>query len=464
MSYSKMDERDFAFLSDLLPASRLLLGGGIGEDYCHDEMNGVFARPDAVCFAETTGEVSAILRYAHARTLPVVARGSGSGLVGGAVALYGGILLVTTGMNRILELDRENLTLTVEAGVLLLELNRYLEEQGLFYPPDPGEKSATIGGNIATNAGGMRAVKYGVTRDYIRALTCVLPDGEVVTLGGKTAKMSSGYDLKDLICGSEGTLAVVTQAVLKLLPKPRHTVSLLVPYADFETAIESVPKIIASRATPTAIEFMERHAIRMAQDYMKKEFPDTNFPAYLLMTFDGSTKEQVRADYEAVAELCLDELRAKDVFLIDTEERHEMVWSARGVLLEAIKASTTEMDECDVVVPRSRIAELMRFSAEVEKKHRLRMPSFGHAGDGNVHIYLCRDDLAKDDFERRKARVFDELYQKAHELGGQVSGEHGIGYAKRPYLLRCLGRERELMRGIKRVFDEKNILNPGKVI
>ncbi|HOF99650.1 MAG: putative FAD-linked oxidoreductase [Firmicutes bacterium ADurb.Bin248] len=464
MSYSELNAGDLAFLEGLLTPARLLAGEAVGEDYCHDEMNGVSARPGAVCFAQSVEEISAVMRHAYRRELPVVVRGSGSGLVGGAVALCGGIMIVTTGMNRILELDLENLTLTVEPGVLLMDIVKYLDPLGLFYPPDPGEKSATIGGNIATNAGGMRAVKYGVTRDYIRALTCVLPDGEVIRLGGKTVKTSSGYDLKDLVCGSEGTLAVVAQAVLKLLPKPRHTVSLLVPYADYETAIASVPRIVASRATPTAVEFMERRAILMAQEYLKKGFPDTDYPAYLLMTFDGSTKAQVCADYEAAASLCLDELGAEDVFVIDTEERYDMVWSARGVLLEAIKASTGEMDECDVVVPRSSVAELLAFAAALSEKHGLRMPSFGHAGDGNMHIYLCRDELDRAEFERRKGLVFDELYEKARALGGQVSGEHGIGCAKRPYLMRSLGREYALMRGIKRVFDEKNILNPGKVI
>lgn len=462
--YNKFEKQDYENILTFIPKDRVYYGEEITEDYCHDELGGAYGKPDVIVFVKDTEEISKIMKYAYDHNLPVVVRGSGTGLVGAAVALYNGIMICTSMMNKILELDEENLTLTVEPGVLLLELNKYLEDKNLLYPPDPGEKSATIGGNISTNAGGMRAVKYGVTRDYVRGLTAVLPNGEIIKVGGKTVKDSSGYDLKDLICGSEGTLAIITEATLKLVPKPVCSVSLLVPFDTLEEAIESVPKIIASRAVPTAIEFMERETILFAEEFNGKKFPDTHYPAYILMTFDGSTKEGVKSDYEFVANLVLDKLGAKDVFLVDTDERHEMVWTARGVFLESIKASTTEMDECDVVVPRDKVAAFIKYTYELREKYGVRMPSFGHAGDGNLHIYICQDDLTKAEFDKKLKDVFDDLYNKAEEFGGKVSGEHGIGYAKREYLIKTLGVKHQLMKGIKKVFDEKNILNPDKVI
>jgi len=372
-------------------------------------------------------------------------------------------MLDMTRMNHILELDPDNSTITVEAGVLLMDLSAYVEKRGFFYPPDPGEKSATLGGNISTNAGGMRAVKYGVTRDYVRGLTVVLADGTVLELGGKVAKNSSGYSLKDLVVGAEGTLGIVTQAILRLLPLPAKTVSLLIPFNSTEEAIQTVFKVLTSRVIPTAVEFMERETLLLAQDYLGKAFPDTASPAYLLLTFDGSSPAQVAEEYELIAQLCLDN-GAVDVFIVDTDERKEVVWGTRGAFLEAIKASSNQIDECDVVVPRNRLVEFIKYTHELAAATRVRIPSFGHAGDGNLHVYLCRDNLDEAAWHALVQEVFDKLYARSEEMRGQVSGEHGIGYAKRDYLRHQLGDEQiALMRGIKQVFDPTNILNPGKV-
>ena len=250
MSYKKFDDNDLKFLQGVCGAERVTARDDIGEDFCHDELGGTRARPDAHVKAMSTEEISKIMKYAFEKLIPVTVRGSGTGLVGGAVPLEGGILLDTSGMNRFLELDEKNMTLTLEPGVLLMEVGKYVEEHNLFYPPDPGEKTATIGGNISTNAGGMRAVKYGVTRDYVRALEVVLPNGEIVELGGKIAKNSSGYALKDLIVGSEGTLGIVTKATLRLIPLPKFKISLLVPFPNLEAAIKTVPLIIRSSSVP----------------------------------------------------------------------------------------------------------------------------------------------------------------------------------------------------------------------
>ncbi|EJE7236236.1 FAD-binding oxidoreductase [Clostridium sporogenes] len=463
MEYKKLDVKDIEFLKSVVGQERVYTGEDINEDYSHDELGGISKIPDAMVEVLSTGEVSKIMAYAYKNNIPVVARGSGTGLVGASVPIHGGIMINMTKMNRILEIDEENLTLTVEPGVLLMEIGKFVEEHDLFYPPDPGEKSATIGGNISTNAGGMRAVKYGVTRDYIRGLEIVLPNGKVLEIGGKVVKNSSGYSIKDLVCGAEGTLAIVTKAILKLLPLPKKAVSLLIPFPNLEMAINTVPKIIKSKAIPTAIEFMQREVILAAEKFLGKKFPDNSSDAYLLLTFDGNTKEDIEKDYEKVADICLEE-GALDVYISDTDERKEAVWSARGAFLEAVKASTTEMDECDVVVPRNKVASFVKYTDELQEQFDVRIRSFGHAGDGNLHVYVLRDNLTKEQWDEKLKDVFECMYKKSVELNGLVSGEHGIGFAKKPYLFEQYGEEyMELMKNIKLAFDSKNILNPGKV-
>ena len=462
--YKKIDSNDINYLKSFIPCERLFVGEEISHDFAHDELGGAESMPEVLVFVISTEEVSKIMKYAYDNEIPVVARGSGTDLVGAAVALQGGIMICTKKMNHILELDENNLTVTVEPGVLLMELQAYVEEHSFLYPPDPGEKSATIGGNLSTNAGGMRAVKYGVTRDYVRGLTVVLPNGNIEHIGGKTVKNSSGYDLKDLIIGSEGTLCIITEAILKIVPLPSENVSMLLPFKTMEKAIEVVPEIIKSKASLTAIEYMSLDTIISAEKFLGKKFPNTNYEAYILLTFDGNNSKAIEEEYTKVADLCI-EHGAIDGYFVDTDERKKSVWSSRGAFLEAIKASTDEMDECDVVVPKSKVADYIKYTHEVAKQVNVRIPSFGHAGDGNLHIYICRDNLSENDWKSKLKQAFDLLYAKAREFGGQVSGEHGIGYAKKEYLKQQLGESQiELMRGIKKVFDPKNILNPDKVI
>jgi len=462
--YKKVESEDISYLKSIIPAGRIFVHEEISNDYAHDELGGIEAKPEVLINVLSTEEVSQIMAYAYEKEIPVVARGSGTDLVGAAVALQGGIMICTKLMNRILEVDEANLTVTVQPGVLLMDLQAYVEDRDLFYPPDPGEKSATIGGNISTNAGGMRAVKYGVTRDYVRGLTIVLPNGKIEHVGGKAVKNSSGYDLKDLIIGSEGTLCIITEAILKLLPKPIYSVSMLLPFLTMEKAIEVVPHIIRSKASLTAIEYMSLDTIISAEEFLGKKFPDTNYEAYILLTFDGNNMKEIEEEYTKVADLCI-EHGAIDGYFVDTDERKKSVWNARGAFLEAIKASTDEMDECDVVVPKSRVADFIKYTHEVSREVELRIPSFGHAGDGNLHIYLCRDGMEESIWKQKAEDAFERLYARAREYGGMVSGEHGIGYAKKVYLEKQVGDQQiELMRGIKKVFDPKGILNPGKVI
>ena len=462
--YKKIDQNDITYLSTLFDEKYFFIGDDIPEDYSKDELGALVRKPDILIFVRNANEISSVMKYANDNKIPVVVRGSGTGLVGGCVALEGGIVLCTSKMNKILELDENNLTLTVEPGVLLFEIYQYVESRGYFYAPDPGEKTATIGGNISTNAGGMRAVKYGTTRDWVVGLEVVLPNGKIEQFGKKVVKDSTGYSLKNLIIGSEGTLAVVTKAILKIIPKPKETLSLLVPFETREDAIDAVPEIIKAQLNTTAIEFFERNTILLSEEFLGKKFPEKRSDAYILLTFEGHNKQELKFNYSAAAEICIRELKAIDAYIVDTDDRKDTVWKARGAFLEAIKSSTVEIDECDVVVPRSEVSEFIKFTYELQAKYNIRIPSFGHAGDGNLHIYICRDNYTKDEFNNILEQVFNELYERAISVGGLVSGEHGIGYAKKHYMKRQLGDTQiELMNGIKKVFDPNNILNPGKI-
>jgi len=465
MKYKKMTQEDFSFLAGIVGSEFISIKDDIEEDLAHDELKTVFSYPEIHVSVINKLQIMEIMKYANSNLIPVTVRGSGTGLVGACVAIHGGILLDTTKMNKIIELDKINMTLRVEPGVLLMEIFEYVEKENLFYAPDPGEKSATIGGNIATNAGGMRAVKYGVTRDWVRGLELVLPDGELITTGGKVVKNCSGYSIKDLVIGSEGTLAIVVEATLKLIPLPQKTVSLLIPFENKEAAIAAVPQVMMDHSIPTAVEFLDKQALRFSEEFLGKKIPNSDYDSYLLVSYDGNSDNQINDDVEALSDLCVNSLGAIDVYLVDTEERKDSVWSARGAFLEAIKASTTEIDECDVVLPRSHITEYLQFTQKVSEDLNIRIPYFGHAGDGNLHIYFCKDNLSDEDWKNKIEVGFKKMYDKAFSFGGLVSGEHGIGYAKKLYLKEQVGKKQmNLMIGIKQVFDPKNILNPGKVV
>ena len=463
-TFAKVTGEDLAFFESILPG-RVFSGGNVSSDYEHDEMTiyGLYA-PEAVLLAQNTDEISAVLRYCCQKGIAVTPRGAGTGLCGGCVAVRGGIVLSTERMKRVLEVDEKNMTATVEPGVLLMEFPKALEGTGLFYPPDPGEKTATMGGNAMTNAGGMRAVRYGVTRDYVLGMEVVLSSGEILTLGGKNVKTSSGYSLIDLLVGSEGTLGILTKLTVKLIPEPKANISLLIPFDDLDTCIGAVPAVLGCGCEPTAVEFMEREVIACAETYLGKQFPDASADAYLLVRLDGASVEALRPAMDRLTDLALS-IGARDVLLADTDERKESIWNARGAFLEAIKNSTTVMDECDVVVPRERIADFVRQSGQIGREAGVRICSFGHAGDGNLHIYVCKDAMEDQAWAKALEQVMDRLYAAARNLGGEVSGEHGIGHAKREFLRESLGKtQMALMRGIKSVFDPAGILNSGKVL
>lgn len=465
MKSYQFDPNHYQKLLQIVGPDHIVIHDDIPMDLTHDELKTVSAKPDYHVSVTTKEQVEAIMVFANQNRIAVTTRGSGTGLVGGCVPIQGGILLDLSQMNRILELDPINLTLRVEPGVLLLDIYEYVEKQGLFYAPDPGEKTATIAGNISTNAGGMRAVKYGVTRDWVRGLEVVIPTGERLVLGGKVVKNSTGFALKDLIIGSEGTLGVIVEATLKLMAKPQKTMSLLVPFETHKKAIDAAPYLLTHHVVPSAIEFFNQESLTYGEAFLGKKIPNHHHEAYLLLSYDGNSDTHLMEDIEKASALCLDELGALDVYLVDTEERKKSVWTVRGAFLEAIKSSTTEMDECDVVLPRSMIASYLDFVQALSQEIGIRIPYFGHIGDGNLHLYLCKDALDDETWQDKKTIAFDRMYQKANACGGLVSGEHGIGYAKKRYMKAQLGdKQIDIMRAIKKAFDPNGILNPEKII
>ncbi len=466
--YNKVTADVLEKLKAIAP-NRVFAGEEINEDYIHDEMPiyGKFA-PEVVVEAASTEEISEVMKVCNENCIPVIPRGAGTGLAGGAVAIEGGVVLATTRMNKILEYDMENLSVTVQPGVLLQNLADDAATKGLLYPPDPGEKFATLGGNVSTNAGGMRAVKYGTTRDYVRAMTVVLPTGEIIKLGSNVKKTSTGYSLLNLMIGSEGTLGVITELTLKLVPAPKEIISLIVPFEDLNACIAAVPKVLLSGLNPQALEFMEKDIVRMSEAFLEKQvFPQVidgvEAGAYLLMSFDGNTMDELEEVSEKVSEILFEE-GAIDIIVADTPALRKNAWAARGQFLEAIMADTDELDECDVVVPISKIASYLEYVNSLQEKHQIKIRSFGHAGDGNLHIYVCRYGMPQDEWEAKCKAAMDDMYAEADRIGGLVSGEHGIGHAKQEYLEKCVGEvEMNLMQNIKKVFDPNLILNPGKV-
>lgn len=467
--YNKLTPALAEELRGLLGEKRFQYGDAVKEAYSHDEMP-IYGKvmPEAVCLVESTEEVSAIMKLCSREKIPVTVRGAGTGLVGGCVPIHGGIVLSTERMNKILSYDMKNLVVHTQPGVLLCDLAADALAHGLMYPPDPGEKTATLGGNVSTNAGGMRAVKYGVTRDYVLAMTVVLPSGEVMHLGKTVCKTSSGYSLLHLMIGSEGTLGIITELTLKLIPKPVMNVSLILPFADIATAIASVPAIKLANLDPQSIEFMERDIVDSSAEYTGNAvFPTTvngqSVGAYILVTLVGDSEAELTLKMDRLGEVA-NQAGAYDVLVVWTEGLKKDVWAARSAFLTVIEAETRLLDEMDVVVPVDRIAEFLVYSHDVAEEQGVRLRSFGHAGDGNLHIYCCSNDLEEGEFKRRVQAIMDKCYAKCTEFEGQVSGEHSIGHAKKAYLRESVGETAYgLMGAIKQVFDPDGILNPGKV-
>ncbi|MCM3691928.1 glycolate oxidase subunit GlcD [Neobacillus niacini] len=429
--------------------------------YSYDATPNFQSMPDAVVSPRNTEEVSEILKICNQYGVPIVPRGSGTNLCAGTCPTEGGVVLLFKHMNKILEIDEENLTITVQPGVITLDLINAIEEKGLFYPPDPSSmKISTIGGNINENSGGLRGLKYGVTRDYVIGLEAVLPNGDIIRTGGKLAKDVAGYDLTRLFVGSEGTLCVITEATLKLIPMPETRKTMLALYQDLSAAARSVSKIIANKIIPTTLEFLDQATLKVVEDYAQIGLP-TDVQAVLLIEQDGPA-EVVDRDIKKIAEVCKQE-NAVSIQIAATEEEAMALRTARRAALSAIArlAPTTILE--DATVPRSEIANMVKAINEITEKYQLTICTFGHAGDGNLHP-TCATDARNHEEMERVEKAFAEIFEKAIELGGTITGEHGVGAMKAPYLEWKLKKEGiAAMMGIKQAFDPNNIMNPGKV-
>ncbi|TKC18438.1 glycolate oxidase subunit GlcD [Robertmurraya kyonggiensis] len=429
--------------------------------YSYDATPDLQALPDAVVSPRNTEEVSELVKICNEHKIPIVPRGTGTNLCGGTCPTEGGIVFLFKHMNQILELDLDNLTMTVQPGVITLDVIKKAEANGLFYPPDPGSmKSSTIGGNISENSGGLRGLKYGVTRDYVMGLEIVMANGDIIRTGGKLAKDVAGYDLTRLYVGAEGTLGIITEAILKLVPIPETKKTILALYEDLEAAARTVSKIIANKIIPATLEFLDQPTIAAVEDYVKIGLP-TEAKAVLLIEQDGSP-EQVEKDMAKIADICKSE-QAVSVQMAKTVEEAEALTTARRTALSAIaRIKPTTILE-DATVPRSEIARMVKAINEIAEKYNLPICTFGHSGDGNLHPTVPTDARNKEEMERVE-QAFEEIFIKAIELGGTITGEHGVGVVKAPYLELKLGAAGiEAMKAIKNGLDPNNIMNPGKV-
>lgn len=429
--------------------------------YSYDATPNFQALPDGVVSPRNTKEVAELVKICNEYKIPIVPRGAGTNLCGGTCPTEGGIVFLFKHMNQLLEIDEENLTATVQPGLVTLDLIKAVEEKGLFFPPDPGSmKTSTIGGNINENSGGLRGLKYGVTRDYVIALEIVLANGSVIRTGGKLAKDVAGYDLTRLYVGSEGTLGIVTEATLKLVPIPETKKTMLALYQDLEAAARTVSKIIANKIIPATLEFLDQPTLRVVEDFVKIGLP-TDVQAVLLIEQDGSP-EVVEKDIQKIAEICKQE-NAASVQIAKTVEEAEALTTARRTALSALaRLKPTTILE-DATVPRSEVANMVKAINEIAKKYNLNICTFGHAGDGNLHPTVPTDARNKEEMERVE-KAFEEIFIKAIELGGTITGEHGVGIMKAPYLELKLGEEGiAAMQAIKTALDPNNIMNPGKV-
>jgi glycolate oxidase len=435
------------------------------ERYGRDETEDLLFKPAVVIRPHTSEEVSAILSFCNREKIPVTPRGAGTGLSGGALPVYGGICLSMERFNRILSIDEANLQAIVEPGVINEVFQDMVKEKGLFYPPDPASKgSCFLGGNLAHSSGGPKAVKYGTTRDYVLNMEVVLPTGEIIWTGANVLKYSTGYNLTHLMIGSEGTLGVITKIVFRLIPYPRHNLVMLVPFFDAASACAAVSAVFRAGIVPSGLEFMERDAIDWVMRYVQDIHVTVKreIQAHLLVEVDGNELEMLYREAEKITEV-MQQFQCDDILFADTADQKNMLWTMRRKVAEAVKANSIYKEE-DTVVPRAALPELLKGVKAIGKRYGFHSVCYGHAGDGNLHVNIIKGDLSDQQWNEELPKGINEIFQLCVQLGGTLSGEHGIGLVQQPYMHIALDNKRlELMRNIKKVFDPNSILNPGKI-
>jgi glycolate oxidase len=433
-------------------------------NYSHDQTEDLSFPPQVVVKPESAQEISDILKLANHHKIPVTPIGARTGLSGGALSIFGGIGLSLERLNKIIEIDEKNLQVTVEPAVITQVLQEAVLEKGLFYPVDPSSRgSCFIGGNVAENSGGARAVKYGVTKDYVLNLEVVLPTGEIIWTGANTLKNSTGYNLTQLLVGSEGTLGIITKIVLKLLPENKYNVLMLVPFFQAEQACEAVSEIFRAGITPSALEFMERDAIDWTMKFVEASLDiKPEVQAHLLIEVDGNNPDILFEEAEKIVQV-LEKFNTDEILFADTEEQKNTLWKLRRAVGEAVKSNSVYKEE-DTVVPRYELPKLLQAVKSIGKKYGFQSICYGHAGDGNLHINIVKGNMSDENWRTEVPKGIREIFELTVLLKGTLSGEHGIGFVQRNYMdIAFNSTQLDLMKGIKNLFDPNNILNPGKI-
>ncbi len=466
MNYNKISQENITQLQGIVGQAFVFTDEETLNIYGHDETEDFLFPPDVLVKPANTDEIAAILKLANEHTIPVTPIGARTGLSGGALSTHGGIGLSLERLNKIVEIDEKNLQVTVEPGVITQVLQEAVIEKGLFYPVDPSSRgSCFIGGNLAENSGGARAVKYGVTKDYVLNLEVVLPNGEVIWTGANTLKNSTGYNLTQLMIGSEGTLGIITKAVLKLLPYPTQNVLMLVPFFSATKACEAVSAVFRAGITPSAMEFMERDAIDWTLKFVhgiNLQIKD-EIQAHLLIEVDGNNLDELYPLAEKISEVMM-QFDCDEILFADTADQKDMLWKMRRNVAEAVKSNSVYKEE-DTVVPRFELPKLLAGIKSIGKKYGFRSICYGHAGDGNLHINIIKESMSDEDWKTKLPQGIREIFELTVSLKGTLSGEHGIGYVQREFMPIAFSNVHlDLMRGIKKLFDPNHILNPGKVL
>jgi len=468
MQFNKVTDLIIKELQEIIGKANVIIDEEKMEMYSHDETSDKLweKMPEVVVKPANAQEISEIVKLANRELIPITPRGGGSGLAGGAVPMLGGMVLSLERMNKILEIDTENLFMVLEPGVTTGVVQKEAKVFNLFYAGDPcSADSSFIGGNVATNAGGNKAVKYGVTGRHVYGLEVVMADGDIVTYGGKNVKDVTFYDMIHLVVGSEGTLGIITKIWLKLMPLPQYVADLLIPFADMQSAIKVVPKIMTAGIIPTSVEFMDHLSVIAAEQYLNKKLPySQESGAYIICEVEGNSEQQVQEDYETIGKLCM-ENGALEVFVADNISTQDRIWKSRKAYAEALRMISPVYCMEDIVVPISNIPAALDAIEKIAAKFECKIPSAGHAGDGNIHCTILREERDEHAWHDLKDAVLVEIYDAVYKLDGNLSGEHGIGVKRVSAIYKHMTEgQKKVLTTIKRAFDPNNIMNPGKFV
>tara|TARA_E500000331_G_C17268937_1_gene718292 strand:+ start:788 stop:2188 length:1401 start_codon:yes stop_codon:yes gene_type:complete len=464
VEYKKINIDDVSVLKEIVGDTFIFTDQQKLTEYSHDETEDLYFPPEVVVKPRTAEQIADIVSYCNKQKIALTPCGARTGLSGGSLPIFGGIALSMERFNTIIAIDERNLQATVEPGVINQKFRDTVEKRGLFYPPDPASKgSCFLGGNLAENAGGPKALKYGVTKDYVLNLEVVLPTGEIIWTGANVLKNATGYNLSQLMIGSEGTLGIITKIVFKLIPLPTKDLTMLVPFSEAEKACEAVSAIFRAGITPSALEFIERDAINWTLKYTDIEIQIAdNVQAHLLVEVDGNDMDLLYKDCEQIAEV-MQQYECGEILLADSQNQKNQLWKLRRVVGEAVKANSIYKEE-DTVVPRAELAKLLKGVKGIGKEYGFQSVCYGHAGDGNLHINIIKGDMPDEDWKNKLTNGIKAIFELTKSLGGTISGEHGIGLVQKEYMNIVLSEKNiEIQKGIKKLFDPNGILNPGKI-